>query len=309
MQLFANNAASVLANSISSAATTLQLAAGTGARFPNPGNGDYFLLTLFQMSGNTEVNHEIVKCTARNGDTLTVARAQEGTFARAFNTADPVSSRLTAGSLTPAAIGAYPLAGNPSNFLSSVPNASSGTLGLVRVGANLAIDPNGVLSANASAIELLASATIGAPVANVDFLNLFNSLYSRYEIEVSGLKMSGPDTDLLALRLCTGGAVDTTQKYLSIGAVSSSQTYCRASIWAAVNTPLNALIELANLNDVSGMKSLYTRSHFYENGTMKFTSDKNEMIYVGGVVSGFRLFALNGNNITAGTIRVYGYKN
>ena len=49
--------------------------------------------------GQDEINHEIVKCTARAGDVLTVVRAQEGTTARAFNPDDPVELRLTAGSV------------------------------------------------------------------------------------------------------------------------------------------------------------------------------------------------------------------
>lgn len=98
MQLFANNASSVLSTGITAAATSLVVSAGTGSRFPSPANGDYFLLTLYQMSGTTEVNHEIVKCTSRTNDTLVIARAQEGTTARAFNAADPVSLRATAGS-------------------------------------------------------------------------------------------------------------------------------------------------------------------------------------------------------------------
>lgn len=49
--------------------------------------------------GQDEVNHEIVKCTARAGDVLTVVRAQEGTTARAFSVDDPVELRLTAGAL------------------------------------------------------------------------------------------------------------------------------------------------------------------------------------------------------------------
>jgi hypothetical protein len=122
MQLFTNNASSVLATGISAAATSLVVSAGTGARFPNPSGGDYFLLTLFQMSGSTEVNHEIVKCTSRTTDTLVIARAQEGTTARAFNAADPVSLRATAGSFTPGAIGAV------SAVTATAPVVSSGGL-------------------------------------------------------------------------------------------------------------------------------------------------------------------------------------
>lgn len=111
MLQFTNNATSVLASSITAAALSLSLSPGTGARFPNPTGGNGFLLTLFQMSGSTEVNHEIVLVTARASDTCTIVRAQEGTTARAFNNADPVSHRVTAGSLAPAALGMVDAAG------------------------------------------------------------------------------------------------------------------------------------------------------------------------------------------------------
>lgn len=98
-QLFANNAASELASSVTSGAVSLTLKTGDGAKFPSPSGGDFFLVTLYQKVGQDEVNHEIVKCTARAGDVLTIERAQEGTTARAFNADDPVELRLTAGAL------------------------------------------------------------------------------------------------------------------------------------------------------------------------------------------------------------------
>jgi len=100
MQLFTNNATSVLAAGITNVATSLTVAAGEGAKFPAITGGDYFLATLCQLSGATEINHEIVKVSARTTDTFTIVRAQEGTTARAFNAADPVQLRVTAGTVT-----------------------------------------------------------------------------------------------------------------------------------------------------------------------------------------------------------------
>ena len=99
-QLFANNAASELASAVASDALSLTLRTGDGAKFPTPAGGDFFLVTLYQKVGQDEINHEIVKCTARAGDVLTVVRAQEGTTARAFSVDDPVELRLTAGSMS-----------------------------------------------------------------------------------------------------------------------------------------------------------------------------------------------------------------
>jgi len=94
--LFTNNAASGLVYPISSTDTALYLNGGSGALFPQPTGGNYFIVTLIsQLTGNME----IVKCTARSGDVLTVVRAQEGTTAQSFATGDGVQLRITAGSL------------------------------------------------------------------------------------------------------------------------------------------------------------------------------------------------------------------
>ncbi len=103
-QLFANNAVSKLAGAVASGAVSLTLKTGDGAKFPTPSGGDFFLVTLYQKAGQDEINHEIVKCTARAGDVLTVMRAQEGTAARAFSVDDPVELRLTAGALATIAL-------------------------------------------------------------------------------------------------------------------------------------------------------------------------------------------------------------
>ena len=88
-QLFFFFSASELAGAVASGAVSLTLKTGDGAKFPTPAGGDFFLVTLYQKVGQDEVNHEIVKCTARVGDVLTVVRAQEVTTARAVNVEDP----------------------------------------------------------------------------------------------------------------------------------------------------------------------------------------------------------------------------
>lgn len=95
--LFTNNAATTLASSITSSATTLTVSSGKGALFPNPTGSDYFLVTL-QDAGLTTL--EIVKVTARSTDTFTIVRAQEGTTASAFTGGDSVQLRITAAAMT-----------------------------------------------------------------------------------------------------------------------------------------------------------------------------------------------------------------
>jgi len=87
-----NNANATLAASITSSATSITVTSGQGARFPTLSAGDYFYATLVDTSNNLE----IVKCTARSTDVLTVTRAQESTTARAYSAGDRIEIRLTA---------------------------------------------------------------------------------------------------------------------------------------------------------------------------------------------------------------------
>ncbi len=95
--IFTNDAASTLASAITSTATSLTLVSGGGAKFPSPAAGQYFVATLISQSNpNT---YEIIQCTARSTDTLTIARGQEGTTALAWNSGDLCNEQVTAGSL------------------------------------------------------------------------------------------------------------------------------------------------------------------------------------------------------------------
>lgn len=94
--LFTNNAVSTLASGISAGAGSLTVQAADGNLFPNPTGNDEFLVTLEDASNNIE----IVKCTSRSGDVLTIERAQEGTTAQAWLVGDSVELRVTAGVLS-----------------------------------------------------------------------------------------------------------------------------------------------------------------------------------------------------------------
>jgi hypothetical protein len=93
--LFANNAVSTLAGTLSSGATTANLATGTGALFPNPTGGDFFVMTFLDAA--TQTTREIVHCTARSTDSLTIVRAQEGTTALSWAVGDIAANLWTAG--------------------------------------------------------------------------------------------------------------------------------------------------------------------------------------------------------------------
>jgi hypothetical protein len=93
--LFANNAITTLADPITAASTALQVAAGTGALFPQPVAGQQFFKLTLISAADSAVN-EIVNVTAVNGDVFTIVRAQEGTAATAFNAGDSAENLTTA---------------------------------------------------------------------------------------------------------------------------------------------------------------------------------------------------------------------
>jgi hypothetical protein len=115
-QLFANNAVSLLASSITNVATSLTVTTGHGARFPTITGSNYFLATLCQLSGVDEVNFEVVKVTARSTDTFTVVRAQEGTTGLAYNAGDKVELRLTKETMEGLQVATVPAAAHTMNY-------------------------------------------------------------------------------------------------------------------------------------------------------------------------------------------------
>lgn len=93
---FSNNASTTLGSALSGVATTCTVAAGTGNKFPTLGAGQYFTGTLWAAGNTTGIPNEIVKVTARSGDTMTIIRAQEGTVAQAWNVGDTFANYPTA---------------------------------------------------------------------------------------------------------------------------------------------------------------------------------------------------------------------
>ena len=92
--LIKNNAVSKLAGSIDPTQTTLSVTSGEGDKFPTLSADDWFPLTIEQISGGT-VTREVVHCTGRVGDTLTVIRGQEGFSKQSFSAGDRVEIRFT----------------------------------------------------------------------------------------------------------------------------------------------------------------------------------------------------------------------
>ncbi|NOQ30258.1 MAG: hypothetical protein GQ570_03950 [Helicobacteraceae bacterium] len=94
-QLFSNNANTVVAVQLGIADTVLILSVGSGAKFSSPTAGDYELITLYV----SDTIYEVVQCTGRSNDVLTIVRGVEGT-AQQWLVGTKVSSRITKKTLT-----------------------------------------------------------------------------------------------------------------------------------------------------------------------------------------------------------------
>lgn len=148
--LFANDATSNLAGSISNVATTANLTPGSGVLFPSPGANEYFVGTFVDAA--TGLIKEIVHVTGVSSDTITMVRAQEGTTALAWSAGDLFSNLLTAGTadifrqtgipidLTADVSGVLPLSNLPASD-------TSGGLPVMKLNAG---NPNGSVAGNAN---------------------------------------------------------------------------------------------------------------------------------------------------------------
>jgi len=88
---YSNNANTTLSSGINDSVTSAAVA--SGAVFPALSGGDYFYATIETASQDAR---EIVKVTARSGNTLTIVRAQDNTSAAAFSSGDNIELRVTA---------------------------------------------------------------------------------------------------------------------------------------------------------------------------------------------------------------------
>ena len=88
--LLKNNVASTITTTITASDVGIAVASGTGALFPTLTTGDYFYATLISTGGTQEV----VRVSARVGDTMTIARGQDGTTAQSFASGSRIEMRV-----------------------------------------------------------------------------------------------------------------------------------------------------------------------------------------------------------------------
>jgi hypothetical protein len=229
--LFKNNATATLAASINTTATTIVLNAGLGNSFPLPSGTSFFYGTLFDDVGN----YEIVKCTARVADSLTVVRAQDGTNPLEFLSGDGFAVRPIA-----AVFNNFPQLDANNIFTGN--NTFSGTLtgSLTGNSAGTHTGPVvGNVTGNADTATLATNATTANTIANTGAWNVtFSSSNDAVVVgEIAstvltvasvssgtlapGLILSGTGvttgTKVLSQTNATGAAIVTTKAFASGG--------------------------------------------------------------------------------------------
>lgn len=269
MQLFANNALSALAADIAAGASALTLAPGSGAKFPSPANGDFFLLTLFQLSNGNEINHEIVKCTARAGDVCQVQRAQEGTAARAYVAGDAVSLRLTAGSMQTIS------AGNGMRWLATLSPGSAAYVDALQIFTpeydNYLLMGTGLAPA--------ADDSLCLQVANGGVLDVTGQFYYQTVYQ---------------------WGQETPSSRIAVGAVTRQAGRGLNFILQIMNANDATHLKMIDTRAIS--------QHMTAPNTGVYTNG-NLSAYLGPALSGFRLFWNGGSNFNGGNIRLYAHKN
>lgn len=88
-----NNISTTLQASIASGDLTLTVPSGQGAKWDDCAAPDYAYTTIMDTAGTVV---EVVKVTARSGDTLTIERAMDGTTAQGWAAGSIVERRLNA---------------------------------------------------------------------------------------------------------------------------------------------------------------------------------------------------------------------
>ena len=120
-----NDARSKLAVSLNVGETKVRVIAGHGVRFPTLDTaGDWFPLAIENVNGDIEIVH----ATARNGDEITVSRAEEGTIERGYPAGSLCELRLTVAALDERIANKITAGGGTPVNNAAVANVSDGSL-------------------------------------------------------------------------------------------------------------------------------------------------------------------------------------
>lgn len=214
--LIANNARSALVGAIGALDTSITITSGTETLFPLPTGGDYFYVTL---EDSTKTVREIVKCTSRAANVLTIVRAQDGTMANIFAAGSTVELRINRASLTDsvgaAATSAAAAAASESAAAGSAAAASS-SASTATTQAGIATTQAGVATTQATNAASSASAANTSAIAAA--AAAASGLYSAVQDKNTNYTIVASDAgDLLRVTTTSGPITITLPTIASVG--------------------------------------------------------------------------------------------
>ena len=169
--LFKNNASTTLSGTITNTQTSITVASSSG--FPAPSAGDYFYATMYEISGASEINIEIIKVTAVSGTTWTIVRGQDSTTGLTRSTTTYIELRYTSA--------AAALMLQKDNNLSDLGNASTAR-------TNLSLGT--MATQSASAVAITGGTISGVTIETLDSSTTIDDNgdpTKKAQFEVSGI--------------------------------------------------------------------------------------------------------------------------
>lgn len=278
--LFNNNPITTLGSSLSSSATTMTVATGTGSLFPSPAGGQYFSVTLLAAGSTVAVPNEIVYCTSRTGDTFTIVRAQEGTTALGWNVGDMVSNDVTAAYLNQTAQ-ITDIQAQTGNFANDTGTANTGLAALNPIPTSYAallgapIRVYKVNATNTGAYTLnvnglgaqsvtITGGALGAGQLEAEHIfevvwdgTNFELLSPPAYVENSGLALMAPETVKANLTGGTTNPQDVTLASLFstfgfLGSVTGTNPFYQASFQIPINGGLTLIVNCGTVSSTPG---------------------------------------------------------
>jgi hypothetical protein len=232
---YSNNAKTTLSSGINDSVTSAAVA--SGAVFPALSGGDYFYATI--ETGNA-VTREIVKVTARSGNTLTIVRAQDNTSAAAFSSGDFIELRVTAAVLEDATepttgitagtvIASKAIITDSNKDITGGRNITiSGELDAGSLDISGNVDVDGTLEADAMTLNgtsITATATLSTGISNTNVPVFTSGVADDDFLRVAGTSIEGRSaaevlSDIGASAVAGSGSIVTTGA-LNSGSITS----------------------------------------------------------------------------------------
>jgi hypothetical protein len=286
--LFANNANTTLASSLSAGATSMSVTSATN--FPSPTGVQYFYCTLADAATQTTI--EIVKVTSVTGTTFAITRAQDGTSATAFASGAVVSLRLVRASLND-----FPKLDETNTF-----NADQAISGQLTSSAGLAT--TGTFTATAPSDGLVMDFATGFG----RFSAFAADGFQWYNAGIANTKlMQLSSTGVITTATWNGATVGVA--YGGTGVTSATGTGAGASVVLsqapAINSPVITAYSTSTVPlKVYGLSGQITELfdvYTYNGGTLAFQINSNGAIAT-GTWNGSVIGATYGGTGEAGTL-------